>query len=121
MKKRLKNFIKERKKLLLSLIIILCLFILNIFILFLVIASKQEAVNEFLTTSKLTSEIIPISILSFAGMGLGIVFLILVAILVLKIMIPNKKTLDNIMMKDELDFLINIPKEIGKEVKKNGK
>ena len=54
-------------------------------------------------------------------MGLGIVFLILVAILVLKIMIPNKKTLDNIMMKDELDFLINIPKEIGKEVKKNGK
>lgn len=121
MKKTIIIFFKRQKKILFLMGVTFILFMLNIFSLFLVFINRPEAVNEFIRTSEITREILPITILSFIGMGLGIILLILVMLFVIKTIIPDMKAVADLMMKDEAKFLFDLPGRIKKEVLKNGK
>lgn len=121
MKEILVNYFKRQKKILTSMGIVVLLFFIDITILLNLIISRQDAINSFLQKSEISSEIVPITLFSFIGMGLGIVFLWLLFIFFVKTFFPNRKSVDNLMMKDEIGFLLKIPSEIGKEIRKNGK
>ena len=115
------NFINKQKKILKLMGITLFLFFIDIFFILLFMVNNQEAVSTFIVSSELSKEIIPVTILIFVGIGLGIFFLILFSIFIFKVLIPNSKTLQGLTMKDEINFLLRIPNEIQKEVRRNGK
>lgn len=121
MKKAIKRFYERQKKILFLMIITLVSFLINILALFLVMVNRPEAVTNFIETSEITSEILPFSILSFSAMGLGIVLLVLIMVFVVKMIIPDTKALSGLIMKDEAEFLLDLPNRIRKEVFKNGK
>lgn len=94
--------------------------LLTIFLLSVFIISKPEAIVSFVETSTVTQEIMPFSILSIIAIILGIFLSILIAFLFIKTIFPSKKTIETIMMKDEVDFLIDLPNQLRKEVFKDG-
>lgn len=96
-------------------------FILAFLGLIIEVTHRQEALVTFLKTSQMTAEIAPVAILGVVAGILFVCFLGLVSALFLKTLIPNKKILEGLFMKKEMEFLISIPKEIRKEVEKNGK
>lgn len=121
MKKIIINFFDKHKKILFLMLITFVLFIADIFLMLLTIVNNQEAITNFIETQKITNEILPFTILSFIGIGLGIILCILTIIFAIKTIISDKKTLSTLIMKDEINFLLELPKKIKKEVLKNGK
>lgn len=121
MMKIIKSFFEKYKKILFLILITFVLFIADIFLMLLAIINNQEAINEFIVTQKITNGILPFTIISFIGIGLGIILCILAVILAIKIIIPDKKTFSSLVMQDEVNFLLNIPSKIKKEVLRNGK
>ncbi|MGO3169354.1 hypothetical protein [Senegalia sp. (in: firmicutes)] len=121
MKKIFKNFYKKNKKIIWLLGISTISFFLILSLMALFIRSKPEAILDFLQTSEIKREILPFTILSFMGMCLGLVFIILIIIAVIKMIFPNTKAFSSLFMKDEADFLLSLPKKIKKGVIDNGK
>ena len=117
----IKSFYERQKKILFSILITLILFIINIFFMFLVIVTRPEAINNFIQKPEITNEILPFTILTFVGAGLGVIFLLLVMIFVIRLIIPDVNSVSNLMMKDQAKFLIDLPSNIKKEVFRNGK
>lgn len=121
MGKIFKNFYQKYKKIIWLLGISTISFFLILSSMALFIRSKPEVVLNFLQTSEITKEILPFTILSFMGMILGLVFIVLIIIIVIKMIFPNTKAFSSLFMKDEADFLLSLPKKIKKEVIDNGK
>lgn len=117
----IKSFYERQKKILLSMAITVVLFIINIFLMFLVIVTRPEAINNFIQKPEITNEILPFTILSFIGASLGVIFLLILMIFIIKLIIPDVNSVSNLMMKDQAKFLIDLPSNIKKEVFKNGK
>lgn len=114
------NYFKKQK----PMFILLGVNILSFFLLFigllLVTVSKQEEVNQYLLTAKLTGGVISIFVLGGILVLLFLVFLFLISVLFIKLLIPNRKIFSSLMMKDEIDFLLRLPNELKEEVDKNG-
>lgn len=121
MKNILKSYFQKQKNVLITMAIVAVSFFIDFIGLLVVIINKQEAVNTFLQTSENTSEMTLIWLLVILGAGLGLAFIFLIGVLFIRTLIPDKKTMSGIMMKDEISFLKNIPDELRKEVEKNGK
>lgn len=121
MKNIIRKFYKKHKTLLwlIGVTIILLLLVFGSLVLFML--NRPEAIVEFAKTSAITKEVLPFSILSIVGMGLGVILTILITIMVIKMFLPNSKSFSSIMLKDEAKFLLDLPSRIGKEVLKNGK
>lgn len=120
-KNMIKNFYKKYTKILWLMGITIFLLLVVFLLMVLFMLSRQEALIEFAKTSAITKEIIPFSILSFIGMGLGGFLIILVGIMTIKMIFPDTKAFTSLMMKDEAGFLLDLPNRIRKEVFKNGK
>lgn len=111
----------QKNKIVISLIVFISIGLaITLFLMGMFIVSQPEAIVSFAETSTISQEILPFSVLSLIAMLLGIVLIGLVVFLGIKMILPNKKTLEGLTMKDELGFLIDLPKRIGKEVFKNG-
>ena len=54
-------------------------------------------------------------------MGFGILLTASVVIVVVKMIFPNTKAFSSLLMKDEADLLLDLPRRIRKEVLNNGK
>lgn len=121
MKKIIRKFYKVFKKIIWLMIISIIGLLLSIFLMGLFMVNRPEAILEFLETSKITKEVIPFSILSFLAMGFGILLTASVVIVVIKMIFPNTKAFSSLLMKDEADLLLDLPRRIRKEVLNNGK
>lgn len=121
MKKYFKTFYRKNKITLWLIASSIIGIILTILFMGIFIVNKPEAIITFLEKETITQEILPFSTLSFIGILLGLILIFSVLFLIVKSIFPSKKTLSNIIMKDEVEFLIDLPSRIGKEVFKNGK
>nr|QHU25771.1 Hypothetical protein [Enterococcus faecalis] len=121
-RKMLKNYFKRQRTIFIFMGINVVAFFLTFLGLFVEIRNRQEALVTFLKTSQMTSDVLPIAILTAITGLLFVCFLGLVGVLFIRTLIPNKKILSGLVMKDEMEFLLRIPNEIRKEVEaKNGK
>lgn len=120
MKNIIKEFYEKYKNLiwLIGVSIIGLLIIVSLMGLFII--NKPEAVIGFIETSSITKEILPFTLLSILGMIFGIITIALVVIMTIKMILPNTKAFNSLLMKDEANFLLDLPKRIRKEVFKNG-
>lgn len=121
MKKLFSKFYKVYKKIIWLMIISIIGLFLSVFLMGLFMANRPEAILEFLETSNITPEVMPFSILSLIAMGFGILLTASVVIMVIKMIFPNTKAFSSLLMKDEADFLLDLPRRIRKEVLRNGK
>ena len=118
----LKNYFKRQRTIFIFMGINVVAFFLTFLGLFIEIRNRQEALVTFLKTSQMTSDVLPIAILTAITGLLFVCFLGLVGVLFIRTLIPNKKILSGLVMKDEMEFLLRIPNEIRKEVEaKDGK
>ena len=119
MKDFFKKTYKKYKKTLIMLGVCIAILIILFFLMTSFIANNPEVIINFVDTATLSKEIIPFTIMTVIAFLTGAMIIILFVIMFLKMLFPNKKKFSSFLMKDEVSFLINIPKEIGKEIKKN--
>lgn len=121
MKKTFKSFYQKNRITLGLIAFSIISLLITILLLGVFIASKPEAIINFVETSNITQEILPFSLLSMVAILLGLFLMGLVVFLLVKNVFPSKETISKVVMKDEIDFLIDLPSRIGREVFKNGK
>lgn len=121
MKKYIQKFYNKNKKLLWLIGITISLLLIVFLLMGLFIVTRPETIIEFAANSEITQSILPFSILSFIGMVLGVVLTVLLSIMFIKMIIPDSKAFSSMLLKDEANFLLDLPKRIKKEVIDNGK
>ena len=121
MKKYIRKFYQTFKKIIWLMIISIIGLLFSVIFMSLFMINRPEAILGFLESSKVTQEVIPFTILSFIAMGFCILLTISIIIMVIKIIFPSTKAFSSLLMKDETDFLLDLPRRIRKEVLKNGK
>lgn len=120
MKNILLRYYHKNKRLLLTIAISTLSLLLTLLLMGVFVASKPETIIAFFETNTITQELLPFSILSIVSIVLVLLLVLSISFLFIKGLFPSKKIADDLMMKDDISFLIDLPNRIGKEVFKNG-
>lgn len=81
--------------------------------------NNSDVIVNFVNDPNITQEILPFSFLSLIIILLFIALVILTTIFVIKLIFPNTKAFNSLLMKDHFEFLVSLPSQFRKGGKKD--